>query len=387
MGEAIGAGIEGRITFELFPGTEKTVVIHSSRPLQTPRIFQYKRVDQVMVTLPLLFSICKSAQSVAAVTACEDALGITPLPETAVAREMLVWFETAKEHVWRILIDWAEYLGDEVNTHAVAKMNRLFQSYRSVLDPGDDLLSVGGGGGGVNMDDLQEIHDQFEQLLIGTIFLSPVWKILAMEQDGVAVDMLRKTLQSSWFDQGVSGVKPLPNLSSDFLHTQLSGAHADHFVAQPCLDQTQSETGPYARCYNHPMMVEARRQGANELYLRQAARLVELDSIPQILRNGTAQMGVAKTKIERRRDANGIGMSQLEAARGRLVHRVVVEDGQIASYQILAPTEWNFHPRGFVADGLAAAAASCLSRDDLEAQTRLLVMAIDPCVGYDLVIH
>ena len=35
-----------------------------------------------------------------------------------------------------------------------------------------------------------------------------------------------------------------------------------------------------------------------------------------------------------------------EMARGLLVHAVRVEGGRIADYAIVAPTEWNFHPRG-----------------------------------------
>ena len=71
----------------------------------------------------------------------------------------------------------------------------------------------------------------------------------------------------------------------------------------------------------------------------------------------------------------------MEAARGRLVHRVEMENGTIGSYRILAPTEWNFHPRGVVAESLATLRGG---RDKVEQQARLLINAIDPCVGYEL---
>jgi hydrogenase large subunit len=41
--------------------------------------------------------------------------------------------------------------------------------------------------------------------------------------------------------------------------------------------------------------------------------------------------------------ANGIGL--VEAARGALGHWLRIERGKIASYQIIAPTTWNFSPR------------------------------------------
>jgi hydrogenase large subunit len=41
----------------------------------------------------------------------------------------------------------------------------------------------------------------------------------------------------------------------------------------------------------------------------------------------------------------GTGVGLVEAARGSLGHWLRVERGRIASYQIVAPTSWNFSPR------------------------------------------
>ncbi|MBL3560452.1 nickel-dependent hydrogenase large subunit, partial [Rhodovulum sulfidophilum] len=43
------------------------------------------------------------------------------------------------------------------------------------------------------------------------------------------------------------------------------------------------------------------------------------------------------------REGEGVGL--VEAARGALGHWLRVENGRIASYQIVAPTTWNFSPR------------------------------------------
>ena len=51
---------------------------------------------------------------------------------------------------------------------------------------------------------------------------------------------------------------------------------------------------------------------------------------------------------------------------------------------VFAPTEWNFHPRGVVALGLAALPAS--DAETLEQQAGLLVTAVDPCVEYHVTI-
>jgi hypothetical protein len=52
----------------------------------------------------------------------------------------------------------------------------------------------------------------------------------------------------------------------------------------------------------------------------------------------------------------------------------------VVDYRLLAPTEWNFHPRGVVVQALETLAPDA----DLEQLASLLVEAIDPCVGYDL---
>ena len=58
--------------------------------------------------------------------------------------------------------------------------------------------------------------------------------------------------------------------------------------------------------------------------------------------------------------ARGEGIAWTEMARGLLVHWVRARDGRrgptraCARYRVLAPTEWNFHPHGVLAQALAA---------------------------------
>ena len=79
------------------------------------------------------------------------------------------------------------------------------------------------------------------------------------------------------------------------------------------------------------------------------------------------------------------GMTQVEAARGRLVHRVEVAAGRVSNYRILAPTEWNFHPKGVLACSLLDLEVD--NESSLKQSADLLINAIDPCVGYQLRIN
>ena len=80
----------------------------------------------------------------------------------------------------------------------------------------------------------------------------------------------------------------------------------------------------------------------------------------------------------------GDGIAQVEAARGRLIHRMVVGHGHVTQYQIVAPTEWNFHPTGVAAQGLAKIASEC---GDLARKAHMFTNAIDPCVVYEIKVH
>ncbi|WP_373507775.1 nickel-dependent hydrogenase large subunit, partial [Thiocapsa sp.] len=80
--------------------------------------------------------------------------------------------------------------------------------------------------------------------------------------------------------------------------------------------------------------------------------------------------------------ASGIGLGRVFAARGLLAHLVRVEDGRVRDYRILAPTEWNFHPRGVVARALESLPPG--PEEQLRRQAELLITAIDPCVAFTL---
>lgn len=48
----------------------------------------------------------------------------------------------------------------------------------------------------------------------------------------------------------------------------------------------------------------------------------------------------------------GVGRALVETARGLLLHEITLDGDRIADYVIVAPTEWNFHPRGRLHDWL-----------------------------------
>ena len=72
------------------------------------------------------------------------------------------------------------------------------------------------------------------------------------------------------------------------------------------------------------------------------------------------------------------GIAGVQTARGLLIHRVRLGAGKIASYQIIAPTEWNFHPQSHWLTDLAEWPAE--TPEMAENWLRCWALAIDPCV-------
>jgi coenzyme F420-reducing hydrogenase alpha subunit len=112
--------------------------------------------------------------------------------------------------------------------------------------------------------------------------------------------------------------------------------------------------------------------------------LIELASIPQQLQNLLDQLETVNN-IPQLKAASTTGLAQTEAARGRLIHHVQIQQQKISNYQILAPTEWNFHPQGLIAKSLTNLTPK--HPEQLDQLARLVINAIDPCVGYSLRIH
>jgi hypothetical protein len=391
-----GNNIEGRLKIALVAegGGVSTVSIGSTRPFQTPKIFTGKPVDEMLNTLPLLYSVCGTAQACAAVEACEQALGIEQEPLRREARHLLVWFETAKEHLWRILLDWPGFLGGQPLAQGVGESMTLMKAFRQALFSGADLFQPGCGLPDLDPAEPGRLADQLDGLLVRHVYGWPLsrWQGISgkdeflqwtEESSGPAARMVRHLVEMGWEGIGSSPVPPLPELSGEFLEKRLNSQQVDAFICAPDIDGACYETSPYTRSAGEPLLKALEGECHAGLLPRFAARLLELARIPDRLRQGIGLLGTGGVeRTEGDPDASGRGLAQVEAARGRLVHRVELESGRISNYRILAPTEWNFHPDGVLARGLATLKAG--SEDELREQAALLVNAIDPCVGYEL---
>jgi coenzyme F420-reducing hydrogenase alpha subunit len=390
--------VEGRLTIDLTRaggGRPGGVRIASTRPVHAARVFEARTPDAVLQLLPLLYSICAVAQAQAAQTACERALGVAPEHGVRLARELLVCLETAREHLWRILIDWPAFVDEDSHAARAAPLTRLLPDARNAL-------FVDGRAFGLEVKlhaadrALHDLTGTLDALLERTVFGSPPGEWLAINDPrglqewsrhagSIAARVLRRVQDNGW--EGIGAVVPafLPPLPDARLDARLRAPDADAFLVQPDWQGQPRETTPLARQQEHPLIRSLLAAGGAGLLARLVALLVELAQMPERVRVLAAAMRESADGASDRVEGSvgcGVGLAQVEAARGRLVHHVELEHGCVRRYRILAPTEWNFHPAGALAQGLMN-----LPAEDTAVRRRLaavLINAVDPCVGYDL---
>jgi Ni,Fe-hydrogenase I large subunit len=226
----------------------------------------------------------------------------------------------------------------------------------------------------------QQLKKVLEEALFGSspeawLEMEQIDQLLAWsrQHESVATQFIRYLERNQWSQLGRSDSIHLPELESIILEQQLQQSN---FVAQPLWNGTACETSPLTRTHT-PLLDRLQHHYGSGLLTRSVARLTELAQLVLQLDTPTLSTAVTATQPN-----TGFGVAQ--AARGQLLHHVTVDGDHIQRYQILAPTEWNFHPQGAVAQSLSQLDTQSI---DVEQQARLIIHAIDPCVGYDLTIH
>ena len=375
-----------RVTLLTRDGRVATARLVSTRRTDfSRRLFRGHDVAHLLDTLPLVFSVCATAQSSAAVQAVEDAAGIRVATAHATARGLLVLTETAREHLFRILLGWSAWLGVPPAAGRLTALGRMRGAWSAALYPQGDAFRPGGGALQPASADLAALIVELDGLVELALGVGRAdWRAMTDEEalgrwaageSTVAQRMLHEVGRRGIGDLGRSGVDPLPNIPDDAIAPLLAGDAADAFVAAPEWDGAARETGAVQRQSASPLVAALLRAHGNSVLTRQVARLDELvATVGRVRRLLDVLEPTGPGSVPS--DITGSGIAQIEAARGRLVHRVDLDAGRVTDYRILAPTEWNFHPRGALAKGLLTLPVDA----DLPLLAQLLVDAVDPCV-------
>ena len=377
--------IEGRLTIDLniSYGSVASVAIASSRPVGASRLFHGKSVEDALKMVPMLFSICGTAQACAGVKACEKALGIKPKQLTARLRQGLVNMESLREHLWRILLEWPEFMDEQPQKESMSQVLALQKNFNAVMTSGHNPFLQPGETYDIDLQIPDKLVRQTEELIQQMVFvMSPAeWLEMnsfdqlaawAASKTTVAARMLDRVIHNSWSDLGDTAIDALPDLEPEKLYRMLQ---EDTFVQQPNWSGQCRETTALTRV-DTPLLQQLHSLFGTGLLVRQVARLTEIAQLSISLIPTTIDLYLSETGA-----VENSGIGQVTTARGQLLHRVDLVDGTVSRYQILAPTEWNFHPQGVVAKALETLKDG---KVQIEQQARLLINAVDPCVGYEL---
>ncbi len=363
--------------------------INIDRPVHAARVFHGKSCDEVLRLLPLMFSVCGTAQAIAASHAMRAATGVLHSAEVTKAHGALVRFEMAREHLWRVLIDWPKFTGQRQRSQALGAMQALVPRARDALFDGSPFSLAPELACDFNA--LDKVRGDFNAILESDVLgISPA-RWLAMDEpdelfryldasDGAVPRLLKLLIRSGWQGACLSDTRRLPRLPAADIEGVLARPDADRFVEAPDWTGVARETSALTRQRENRLVNALIDEFGLGLLARAIAAVVELAATTQDI--GMIIDGFAGPGIASEQTGSSTGITQVEAARGRLVHRVVRDGDTISDYRVVAPTEWNFHKTGAVAEGLTGLSTD--DRERLKEQADLFLTLMDPCVAWSL---
>jgi len=385
------ADLGGGLDLELATDGRAVVGVRltSQRLTGLGRFFRGKEPATLVERLPLIFSLCGTAQTVAACEALEQGLACAANPDRTALRRAAVLSETIVETLRGMVVEWAAFLNEPLDPKALLTATAAREHLLAAMLPPNAWRRVGDDSSvAIDIDAASTAIDEMASALnqigidnsaagLTTVGDLESW---SSEGDGLAHRAVARVLEQGTAEFGRSSYRPLTASLGD-LSARLAADPDGTFQAQPEIAGQTFETGALSRMTRHPLIDAMLDEFGNGLLTRMAARIVELADLPATIGRlvETLDPAVAASLTEGFSPSPGEGAGGVDCARGRLVHWARVGDGKVIDYRILAPTEWSFHPDGALVDGLRGVQA--MPEGDLKRTVRLFVAAMDPCVA------
>jgi len=379
--------LAGELTIDLTTrdAVVSAVQIASTRPQVADRLLAGKPADAAVALVPQLFTICGRAQGLAAELALQAARGqISADPALRRARTRRIELEIAQEYLWRALLDWPKAVGVDADANVLADLRRALNADPAGSDPATRAAvtqaAERGVFGGSAKAWFEHEHVPAFEIWIAQGTTPAARFVGAVQREGARHGAPRSAAE----------VPLLPSLTQPQVLAEVAAALVadEAFARQPLFDGRAAETGAVSRHAAHPLVAALLAAFGRSTLTRLAARITELARIAAGIESAAPLCGAltlaAGADVRR-------GLGWVETARGVLVHLIDLEGigadersggERIAHYRILAPTEWNFHPRGAVTAGLLGVHAPSVG--ELRQRADWLVQSLDPCVEYVL---
>lgn len=412
-------------SYTLRPGQEISITGH--RPVLgqglLARLLHGQAGEQVERTLAALFTLCSHAHRRAA----RMALNAARLPNQAALPEpptMLLTLETVRDHLRSMALDWPRQLvqlnhaGNEsqVSNHLIAQDS---SAPSAINTESQNWLET------CPLPLAKPIQVLTEEQALETLKTLRTWlqvRVLGQPLEGWLAHQRAPEALAQWCHSRAADLPPARFLAScharaDALapqgltlevldldiakqSAQLTGL-AHHIASQTGFAQFPNwngqchETGPWTRLRRRTSSTGHPSVTATSAWTRLASRWLELIELVFLGTQHAQHAGLLGSDSWTWSFANsheehlppvplasgalnlapGQAIAWVEMARGLLLHWVQLDEvGKVADYRVIAPTEWNFHPKGALALALTA-----LHPDDT-ASAWVLAAAYDACV-------
>ena len=369
------SALAGRL--RVAPGAPLPLALQSSRQDWAPRLARGQAASALPGLTASLFNLCSHAHRLCSQLAIEAAApGLLPAPSQVAQR---LRTETAQEHIRRIGLDWPRLLATDAQgswaTLAQAALQAcplLAPAPAPAADPWPATLAW--------------LEDQLLQMPATT--WQRAWQACGADwlldwshrHTGWLPTLLRVAREADT----AALLDPATALRA---HADLVGqrslsaalALTPGFALLPLWHGAPAHTGHWTRLNDLPGGLPLTPWALLGSRIAELIRLCKPDA--------PGQGGAAWLSFGSLNTGPHQGMAWVEMARGLLVHQVEIDraDGgaRAADCRVLAPTEWNFHPQGVVAQHIAGLNATEPAAT-VERRVRLLMAAFDPCVPFDV---
>lgn len=370
---------EGRIdvTLELQAGRCARVVVASSRPLHVWKALEGRSVDEALKLLPLMSSICSTAQAVAGLRACEAALGVQVDPREEAAREAAVAAEVLQNHLWFWFVTAQDLVGAVPNLIALRRVRTSLAQAAVAVMGKSPWLRLGGMERTPDVNALGRALDAVDAELRAAGLVSGAQSLGELSAGtGPAAEILRAGVEAPL---GALGQTSTPTESFDPAFVADAVWNVPGFERAPTGRRGPMELGPLISTADHPLVRAAVASMGHGVGARLVARSVETCARFEALRKIAQNLQHPSPPARPARDS-GRGSGTAPTSRGPVLHAVDIEQRQVVGWRVVAPTEWTFHPEGPVREALVGLAAP-----DVQEATRWArwaVATLDPCVEF-----
>jgi uptake hydrogenase large subunit len=358
--------IEGqlRVGVRIAQGRIDQVRIDSTRPDVAPSLLVGRSRAEAQAAAPSLFSICSRSQGTASQLACAAASGEAATGALLEAGRAAVAAEMVREGSLHALLHWPRWIGEEPGPAAMAAA-RASLSY-SAGSPATDTIAQS-----IALASFGAPATQWLSL--------QTWADISAWAAAGATASARFVHQALREDNATVEARTLPLLpppaAAWLSEWAMTNARDAGFAQRPVWQGAPAETGVLARLQLDPLIASPGAlpggRPPTRLLGRWVARLREL----ALLLVGCVRPAVGALRL-----ADGSGLAWVDNARGLLTHQVHLDGGRVQRYRIVAPTEWNFHPQGALAQALLGVAVA--NADAARRLATRMVQSLDPCVEF-----